>query len=147
MSTFWLFKSEREVDEYGPKMLAAIKSVLRIKGNPQSASFSDFDPKRTLSQNDMHAGLCRSIAKALKERTGLDYDVEYMRTKTKRKFGVVAEQVDPDTGKPEPFLISTTKYSRAQFSKLIEGTLAWAAVDLGLSIDRPRWADEWRDAA
>ena len=34
--------------------------------------------KRTHSQNDMHCGLCRDIAEALKERTGLDQNTVFM---------------------------------------------------------------------
>ena len=93
---------------------------------------------RTLAQNDMHAGLCRDIAKALKERTGLDYDVDYMRAKTKRKFGVTASQSDPATGKDEPYLLSTRKYTKEQMSKLIDGTLAWALSELRIALPDPR---------
>lgn len=104
---------------------------------------------RTLDQNKLHCALCRDIAKAVCAKSGETFDeqvTEYMRAKTKRKFGVTGTQPDPETGKPEPFLISTTKYSKAQFSKLIEGTLAWALVDLGLDINRPAWADEYKGA-
>jgi hypothetical protein len=95
---------------------------------------------RSLSQNDMHCGLCRDIATEMRIRTGLDYDAEYFRTKTKRLFGVKASQIDPATGKDEPYLVSTTKYSKAEFSKLIDGTLAWALTDLKIPLVDPRAA-------
>src|SRR5574343_400500 len=109
-----------------PKTFESLGTAIRmlLADGPVRIVMERLTHKRTHSQNDMHCGLCRDIAEALKERTGLDYDVEYMRAKTKRKFGVVVSQPDPETGKAEPYLMSTTKYSKEQFSKLIDGTLS-----------------------
>lgn len=136
---YYLFRTAQSVDELGPGMLAFLRAAVVERG-PQVVKHEDYTPGRSLSQNDMHCGLCRDIAEALKAKTGLDYDVEYMRAKTKRKFGVTLTQPDPETGKEEPYLLSTTKYTKAQFSKLIDGTLQYALVDLGLKLPDPRAA-------
>lgn len=130
--TLAAYKTARQLIDGGAALL--------LEGGPIRLVMERLTKKRTHSQNDMHCGLCRDIAEALKERTGLDYDVEYMRAKTKRKFGVVVSQPDPETGKAEPYLMSTTKYSKEQFSKLIDGTLAWAYTDLRISVSDPRAA-------
>ena len=123
-----------------PTTFEALGTAIRmlLNSGPVRVQVRELANLRTVAQNDMHCGLCRDIAEALKKRTGLDYDVEYMRAKTKRKFGVVVSQPDPETGKAEPYLMSTTKYSKEQFSKLIDGTLAWAYTDLRITVSDPR---------
>lgn len=136
---FYLFRTPESVDKLGPGMLRWLRECV-VNDGPQFVKGGTYKDGRSLSQNDMHCGLCRDIAKQMSERTGLEYDTEYFRAKTKRKFGVICEQPDPETGKPEPYLMSTTLYSKAQFSKLIEGTLAYALVDLGVQLVDPRAA-------
>ena len=133
---FYLFRTAESVDQLGPGLLSFLKHTVSERG-PQFVKRGDYTDKRTLSQNDMHCGLCRDMAEAMKAKTGLDYDCEYFRTKTKRKFGVKLSQVDPDTGKEEPYLMSTTNYSKKQFGVLIDGTLAWA-FELGIPLADPR---------
>lgn len=94
----------------------------------------------TVKQRNWMHPVFRTIAKALSERSGLDYTESWVKTMLKRRWGVVDSRPDPETGEPVAYLVSTEDYTRGEKCHLMDRTIEWAA-GLEIVIDPP---DEYR---
>lgn len=127
---YWDINSEQKLTSFIDylKLEWPKKKWLRIQLKDGAAS--------TPNQRDWMHPVFREIAKALSERTGLDYGEEWVKTNMKRRYGLTNSLPDPTTGNPVPFLVSTEKYSRGEKCHFMEQVLAWAA-SIEITIDPP----------
>ncbi len=94
---------------------------------------------RSLDQNDCFRGMCRDIAEFWNAHHGEKTTAEAVARDLKVAYGKIVTEYTPVTGKRTARIESTTRYTKAEMSALIDATLAWAG-DNGIPLPDPRAA-------
>ena len=134
----YLFRTPESVDQLGPGMLSFIKHTVRERG-PQFVKHGDYQPGKSLGQNDLWRGLCRDIAKFWNANREEQTSAEAVARDLKVAYGIIETEFSPVTGKRNARLKSTADYTKSEMAALITATLAWAA-DEGIPLPDPRLA-------
>ena len=128
----------RSPDELDRQLAAATRDARSlIQHGPVIVTVGSFHSKRSIDQNDMWRGLCREISEQWNAREETKTSPEAVSRDLKVRFGKIVTEYSPVTDQRTARIESTTRYTKAEMSALIDNTLAWA-FEHGIILEHPR---------
>lgn len=94
---------------------------------PLRIDWKEYKPERSLDQNALFHVWCRQMAKFFTDNSEHDYPEEWVKTRMKRKFGIIDSLPDPQSGELIPSLRSTKGYTQGEMFHFMQAIDAYAA--------------------